>query len=216
MPSLHGRLRDFLGVRAGYVPTPKPPRARAEAASQSPPPTLRDEQRPTAKPAEQPASASPRRRRRPVRRSQSLARLRAAREATIIAPAGTDYGTLNDLAVAKAESLAKKGERVAMAGALSVTGSPVPGQPGMEQWEVEYTVLPPAEPGTPRPAAFELTRSANTGPARPGQTVWTPDRTSTLAGPRKHTLTRRYGPSCAPGRIRISRALGEATRRHLR
>src|SRR6516162_1679997 len=78
MPSLHGRLRDFLGVRAGYVPTPKPPRARAEAASQSPPPTLRDEQRPTAKPAEQPASASPRRRR-PVRRSQSLARLRAAR-----------------------------------------------------------------------------------------------------------------------------------------
>src|SRR6516165_4162575 len=77
MPSLHGKLRDFLGVGAGYVPTPKPPRARAEAASQSPPPTLRDEQRPTAKPAEQPASASPRRR--PVRRSQSLARLRAAR-----------------------------------------------------------------------------------------------------------------------------------------
>ncbi|HVQ85251.1 MAG TPA: hypothetical protein VER10_00025 [Mycobacterium sp.] len=140
MPSLHGRLRDFLGVRAGYVPTPKPPRARAEAASQSPPPTLRDEQRPTAKPAEQPASASPRRRRRPVRRSQSLARLRAAREATIIAPAGTDYGTLNDLAVAKAESLAKKGERVAMAGALSVTGSPVPGQPGMEQWD-RYTSM---------------------------------------------------------------------------
>jgi len=28
MPSLHGRLHDFLGARAGYVPTPKPPRAR--------------------------------------------------------------------------------------------------------------------------------------------------------------------------------------------
>ena len=73
MPSLHGRLRDFLGVRAGYVPTPKPPRARAEAASQSPPPTLRDEQRPTAKPAEQPASASPRRRPVPLTKSGALA-----------------------------------------------------------------------------------------------------------------------------------------------
>jgi hypothetical protein len=86
---LYGRMgASFLGTlppTADTADTPATrlrascPHARAEAASQSPPPTLRDEQRPTAKPAEQPASASPRRRR-PVRRSQSLARLRAARE----------------------------------------------------------------------------------------------------------------------------------------
>jgi hypothetical protein len=71
------------------------------------------------------------------------------RYTTITAPAGTDYGTLNAIAAEKAKSLAKEGELVAMAGALSVKGSPVPGQAGMEQWEVEYTVLPPEEPETP-------------------------------------------------------------------
>jgi hypothetical protein len=79
-----------------------------------------------------------------VRRSQ-------VRYTTITAPAGTDYGTLNALAAEKANSLAKKGELVAMAGALSVKGTPLPDQPGMEQWQVEYTVLPPAEPEPPAP-----------------------------------------------------------------
>ena len=44
------------------------------------------------------------------------------RYTTITAPAGTDYGTLNAIAAEKAKSLAKEGELVAMAGALSVKG----------------------------------------------------------------------------------------------
>jgi hypothetical protein len=54
-----------------------------------------------------------------------MARRSEARYTTITAPAGTDYGTLNRLAAEKAKSLVGPGEIVAMAGALSVQGSPI-------------------------------------------------------------------------------------------
>jgi hypothetical protein len=79
-----------------------------------------------------------------VRKSQ-------ARYTTIITPAGTDYETANALALEKAKSLVNEGEQIAMGGVLSFTGTPIPDQPGMEEWQVEVTVLPPAESEPPGP-----------------------------------------------------------------
>jgi len=80
-----------------------------------------------------------------------MARRSEACYTSIVTPAGTDYETANALAAEKAQGLINEGESIPMMGVLSFTGTPIPDQPGMERWEVEYTVIPPAEPEPPAP-----------------------------------------------------------------